>query len=488
MKNKNTPGPFRPALLENIFRRMSPGLAITARVSRGRGRPADFRLLESNPAFGLLCGRPTGETTGALLSALLPVSADSWLRAAARASRGGDSHQQELPAPEWNRRVQACFVPLGGTRLAFVLSDITPIHHLIGLISQGKQEWQATFDSASELIIITDRDDRIIRCNRATTKFFGADFPQLLGRPLAEISGETLPTGKRRRPRHESGRLCQCRGRRLSVNRSPFEVDGILRGYLYILNDVTEQQRAIEAIRESARLKSHFVSMVSHELKIPLTIIGEGVALLADGTAGPINRDQKMLLETIERNSSRLNRLIRDVLDFRRLEEGALHFSFHALDPAPLIRETVTALLPAARARGITLETRLPRKLPAVRGDRDRITQVLVNIIGNAIHFTDRGGVTVEAEPRAETVAIAVRDSGIGISRQDQRRVFEEFAQFAHRGQRRTGGTGLGLVISRQIVRAHGGDIQLESAPGRGTTVSFSLPLAARQNRRKTAG
>jgi signal transduction histidine kinase/CheY-like chemotaxis protein len=227
------------------------------------------------------------------------------------------------------------------------------------------------------------------------------------------------------------------------------------------------------------RLKSAFVANMSHEIRTPLNSVLALSQLLSDSVAGPLTVDQRKYLEIITRNGHTLLRLIDDILDLSRIESGYIEVDTQDIDLAPQIAGIVEALEPLAMAKELDLTVKLPNDLPLVRCDVDRVRQILTNLIGNAIKFTDAGTVRVTAEARRSAIAINVTDTGVGIPAADLERIFDEFVQVDQTLARRQGGTGLGLAIASRLARLMGGEISVSSVAGSGSRFTLTLPRAA---------
>jgi signal transduction histidine kinase len=234
-----------------------------------------------------------------------------------------------------------------------------------------------------------------------------------------------------------------------------------------------EQQNL--AIQEANRLKTEFVSMVSHELRTPLTSIQGYAELLLEDKQ--ISGDERESLTIVKKNTDRLLGLINDLLDLSRMEAGRLDLHRTSLDLARLIPEVAGSLRPLIEAKRQRLELDLGEALPAVWADQDRVTQILTNLISNAHKYTlEEGNIMVAARQDDGFVRVDVSDTGIGVSPEDQTRLFTKFFRAHERSPQAGGGTGLGLVICRLLVELHGGRITVSSAPGQGSTFSFTLP------------
>lgn len=246
--------------------------------------------------------------------------------------------------------------------------------------------------------------------------------------------------------------------------------------------EVVERKKAEEKAKEALKIKSEFASIVSHELRTPLTAIKEGIAIVSDGSAGSVNDEQKDFLDTAKRNVDRLARLINDVLDFQKLEYGRVKFDIQENDINEVARDVQKEMVYLAKEKELDFILKLDEKLPRIRFDRDKIVQVLMNLVNNSVKFTNKGSITITTAREGNTIRVSVKDTGVGIEKEDIPRLFHKFEQLAEAKNRKTGGTGLGLAISRGILAGHKGKIWTESEPGRGATFHFVLPIEERRN------
>lgn len=249
------------------------------------------------------------------------------------------------------------------------------------------------------------------------------------------------------------------------------------------VTDRIEAERAVESARDTAeaanRAKSRFLAMVSHEIRTPLNGLLGMADLLLDT---PLTPEQLTYAKAAKTSGETLLSLIEEVLDFSKIEAGKLDLEMQPFAPIPLVEEIVELLAPRAQAKGIEIASFVDDRLPeSLVGDAARLRQVLLNLAGNAIKFTEQGGVAVIVEPgEAENeVRFLVRDTGIGLHAEDQARVFLDFEQADGSSTRKFGGTGLGLAISKRIVERMNGSIVVESQPARGAIFSFALPLSS---------
>jgi len=240
-------------------------------------------------------------------------------------------------------------------------------------------------------------------------------------------------------------------------------------GAVAVVRDVTETRRLEE-------MRRRFISDASHEIRTPLTAIGGFAAAIADGTA-ETDEERTRSAQRIVREVERLNRLVNDLLDLSRIESGAVELDLEEVDLSDLIRGAVEGLESETRERQIEVELDLPRELPHVRADPDRMYQVLINLVSNALRFNrDHGRIAIAARRTDGFVRVEVRDTGPGIPSEEISHIWERFHRADSSRDRKAGGTGLGLAIVRSIVEAHGGKVSAESTVGQGSSFSFTVP------------
>jgi signal transduction histidine kinase len=244
---------------------------------------------------------------------------------------------------------------------------------------------------------------------------------------------------------------------------------GRFLGRVWTLREVTEQ-------RELDRLKDDFVATVSHELRTPLTSMMGFLEMIREGEAGHLTDEQKRFLAIVYRSSERLQRLVGDLLFVARLDANGLQLRFADVVVQDVVRECAESAGALARARKIDLRTEL-HDLPPVWGDRERLAQLVSNLISNAIKFTPGGGTVTARVYAGEGAVIQVEDTGIGIPKAEQDRLFQRFFRSSTATEQAIPGTGLGLVISRAIAEAHGGSIDVQSDAGAGTCFTVRLPF-----------
>jgi len=240
---------------------------------------------------------------------------------------------------------------------------------------------------------------------------------------------------------------------------------------MLVFHDVTR-------LKKLERMRVDFVANVTHEIKTPLTAILGYVETLQEGAIEDRETARKFL-STIARHAERLNRLVEDLLTISNAELGEIHFSFESVAVSGIAQSVLAVIQQKAAGKGIRIASEIPEGLPPVRADRDRMTQVLLNILDNAVKFTpEGGGVTLSAEAASGgEVVLRVADTGIGVPREEIGRLGERFYRVDKTRSRELGGTGLGLSIVKHLMNAQGGRMEIESRLGRGTTVSLYFPV-----------
>ncbi len=241
-----------------------------------------------------------------------------------------------------------------------------------------------------------------------------------------------------------------------------------------LFREIEEKGRELEL---ASKHKSQFLANMSHELRTPLNAILGYSELILDNIYGEPSEKMRGVLERVQSNGRHLLGLINAVLDLSKIEAGQLTLTINDYSLKQVVQSVFVAVESLATTKRLALKVELPAALPTGRGDEQRITQVLLNLVGNAIKFTEAGEVAIAASAENGAFTVAVRDTGPGIAVADQTRIFEEFQQADNSTTRSKGGTGLGLAISKRIVEMHGGRIWVESEQGQGSTFAFTLPI-----------
>ena len=241
-----------------------------------------------------------------------------------------------------------------------------------------------------------------------------------------------------------------------------------------LFEEIQEKSRQVE---EASRHKSQFLANMSHELRTPLNAILGYTELIIDGIYGEAPDKMRSVLERVQTNGKHLLGLINDVLDLSKIEAGQLVLTLNDYSIKDMMQGVYVAVEPLAGNKKLAFKLEAPSDLPRAHGDERRLSQVLLNLVGNAIKFTDAGEIAMKATATNGSYTIAVRDTGPGIAEADQAKIFEEFQQSDSTQTKAKGGTGLGLAIAKRIVEMHGGRLWVESSLGNGSTFSFTLPL-----------
>jgi signal transduction histidine kinase len=241
-----------------------------------------------------------------------------------------------------------------------------------------------------------------------------------------------------------------------------------------LFREIEEKSREVA---EASKHKSQFLANMSHELRTPLNAILGYTELILDSIYGEPSEKMRTVLERLQANGKHLLGLINDVLDLSKIEAGQLTLSLEDYSMSDVVHGVVSAVEPLAAEKRLTFKAEVAPDLPIGRGDGRRLSQVLLNLVGNAIKFTDKGEVAIRAAAANGAFTVAVCDTGPGIPAVDQAKIFEEFQQADSSITRKKGGTGLGLSIAKRIIEMHGGRIWVESEPGKGSTFYFALPV-----------
>jgi PAS domain S-box-containing protein len=359
---------------------------------------------------------------------------------------------------------------------------------LLGRIQETAARQAAIFDSTLDAIITLNPSGSIETVNRAAQVIFGYREDELSRRDarmlfdLAENGdGGFLARLWATQGSLDEGVARELTGRRRDGQRFPVDVtlaamdlpDG--RHVVAVVRDITERRR-IEGVKDA------FVSTVSHELRTPLTSIAGSLGLLSGGAAGPLPERAQKLVGIAHANSQRLVRLINDILDMEKLEAGQLVLQLAPVDLREIAARSIDGVRGYAEGLGVALTLADGESAP-VRGDEDRLIQVVTNLLSNAAKFSPRGGeVRITVDPETRIARLTVIDQGPGIPDAFRSRIFQKFAQADSSDTRAKGGTGLGLVIAREIAERHGGRLWFESAEGEGAAFHLDLPLDHEEN------
>ncbi len=354
-------------------------------------------------------------------------------------------------------------------------------------LSQKSRQLAAIVRDIGDGVIVADAELRLLLVNPAARAIFGLEVPPPEDQPLAEVipSPELADLCRSALASAGEPQMAELHVRQVGGREHTYQAlatavgheNGTPWGVVTVMRDITAQ-------KELERMKSNFLSVISHELRTPLHSIGGFVDVILMGKTGPINELQRDFLETVKEQAQHLYQLIEDLLEFNRLESGQFQLSLTPVEIGTLLKEVTESMFPVADERRIHLVNTVAVPTATVEGDRKRLRQVFTNLIDNALKFTPAGGsVTVSAETTPNAVVVRVRDTGIGIPKEEQERIFERFYQVDSGLTREHRGTGLGLAIAKHIIEQHGGRIWVESEVNRGSTFFVSLPYTQPRER-----
>jgi len=365
----------------------------------------------------------------------------------------------------------------------------------------------AFLEISPDALVLINQAGIIVMVNQQTEALFGYSRAQLLDQPLEQLLPERFRDGHREYlARYFSAPRTRPLGAGLPLfglrqDGTEFPVDISLKPLLLderlvalaAVRDMSAQRHMEEELakrngelermrqeREVDRMKSEFVSLVSHELRTPLTSIkGYVDVLLTDQTDGELTGLQREFLGIIRNNARRLTNTTNDLLDLSHLESGKMELHLEALNINLLISELLPSFQPAWDEKRQTFTLHLPEEAPTVLGDADRVTQILTNLLSNAHKYTPEGGrIDLSVETNECSACITVADTGIGLSLEEQVHLFTHFYRADNTATKAVGGgTGLGFSITQSLVEMQGGEIQVDSTPGHGSTFRFTLPL-----------
>jgi PAS domain S-box-containing protein len=353
------------------------------------------------------------------------------------------------------------------------------------VLRDSRNRIMGVFESLLTGVVVIDADTHtIVDANPIAIKMIGTEKKNIIGRvchqficpaetgkcPITDL-GQTIDKSERT--------LLRADGRAMPVLKSVTTM--VLNKKTYVIDsfmDISEQKKAEEELREATEIKSKFLSMASHELKNPLSSIDMALGIVLDGVAGKVNDKQRDALGRAKKQLDRLIRLTKDILDFQSLNKGTMRFDMQPNDLNNTAREVFHDYLQPMEKAGLSLKLNLDEGLPRDSlFDKDRILQVLINLINNASKFTTDGGIEIITCRDGNFMHVMVKDTGCGIDEKDLAKMFNSFEQLDNVKMAKEKGTGLGLAICKDIIAKHGGNIWCESAPEIGSTLHFTIPI-----------
>jgi PAS domain S-box-containing protein len=455
-----------------------------------------------NPAAERLFGYSRDEAMGREIDSLVASHPDLYSEAVEVSSRvraGEDVHAVTRRTRKDGTLVDVdvvgCGIFVDGEQVGYygIFTDI-------GELQRQRRYYEALFDSSPTAIVAIDMSGTVTGWNPAAERLFGYTRVEAVRRDIDDMVAAHPDLYREAKERsaiaaggREPGRVLTKRTRKdgtlvdVDVVSAPVFVAGEQVGYFAIYSDVSElQARTRELAEKSAELevaskhKSEFLANMSHELRTPLNAIVGFSQVLKEKLFGQVNEKQDEYLDDILSSSNHLLELINDILDLSKVEAGQVELERRLFSLREALERGVVMVRERALKNGVELSLELDPQVDLLEGDERRIQQVVFNLLSNAVKFTPSGGrVDVSTAKEDGEVRIAVRDTGPGISPDDQARIFEEFQQARHTNGERPEGTGLGLALSRSLVELHGGRIWVESEPGKGSTFTFTIPVGS---------
>ena len=370
---------------------------------------------------------------------------------------------------------------------------------------ESSEEWARTFNAVPDLIFLQDKDNNILRANKALLDILDMNMEEIIGKKCYEIIKKIghpwpgCPLGVSKIDSVPQTEEVSDHNTDTSflVSTTPlFNDKGELIGAVHISRDITERKKIEKDLREAKEslertnielmnldhLKSDFISTVSHELRTPLTIIKEGISLLLDKIPGEVNEKQFKILDVSKHNIDRLARIINSLLDISKIEAGKVELRKGFISMSDIISQIVLSFENKIKKKGLELKLNIENADEKLYADADRMAQVITNLLDNAIKFTEKGYIEITCKDNKDIIECSVADTGMGIAKKDLPKVFNKFQQFERTAGAGEKGTGLGLSIAKSIIDMHHGKIMVESDLGKGTKFTFKIHKCTPEN------
>jgi len=353
---------------------------------------------------------------------------------------------------------------------------VIELKNRIRLANEENSKLVTAFASMTEGVMILDADDKIEAVNRALSSMLASRYEDIAGKTLleafrnVELQQAFLKFKQTGQSVFREVALGDPEPVILNVSISGIKVESGNAKTMVVFHDITR-------LKKLERVRIDFVANVTHEIRTPLTAILGYLETIRDGAINNPEEARKFI-DIILKHAQRLNRLVEDLLTISRIELGEVNFHFEDISPADVINNVLPVIDPKAKSKRIEIDNLIPEKLPLIRADKDRLTQIFVNILDNAVKFTPESGkVSISAEETNGFVLVGISDTGIGVPKEEIERLGERFYRVDKTRSRDLGGTGLGLSIVKHLMIAHGGKMEIESQLGRGTKVFLFFPV-----------
>jgi signal transduction histidine kinase/CheY-like chemotaxis protein len=474
-----------------LFTSMTEAFALGEPILDEEGRPQDFRLLEINEAFEKQTGL-SRDIIGKPASLALPGLEDYWVQTYCSVALGGgpvDFEQFNRDTDRWY--AVHCYSPAAG-RFAILFRDITRSHRMQEELRESEERFRALVTASSEVLYRMSPDWSEMR--RLSSRDFLAStekpnhawlrdyIPPEDQAQVTSAIDEAIRTKSVFELEHRVLKADGSLGWTFSRAIPLMDNRGEILEWFGAATDVTARKQAEKRLREAknaaeeaSRAKSEFLANMSHEIRTPMTVFMSAIEHLLQIDRNP---ERRQLLGMADVSARRLRALIDDILDFSRIEARKVELEEGPFDLRACVREAIDMFTLPAREKDLTLESEVSADSPEkVLGDPNRVGQVLINLIGNAVKFTREGTVRVCVQPRGDLLEFSVADTGIGIPKEKLPLIFESFSQVDMSFHRQHEGSGLGLAISKGLVELMGGEISIQSRLGEGSVFTFTVPL-----------
>jgi len=363
-----------------------------------------------------------------------------------------------------------------------LLNILEDVEEARGSAEEERDKTLAIIENFPEGLLLFDKENNLVSINPKTRDFFKIEPKELIGKNITDLTEVSVLTS-----------LIKVLGK---------EIEGIYQKELELKEDLVLSISTIPVLREKEkigtlvtlrditrdkiveRLKTEFVSIAAHQLRTPLSAIKWTIRMILDGDVGEISKEQRDFLDKTYKSNERMIKLINDLLNVTRIEEGRFLYNIQKQDIIEIAKRVIDPLKEMAQRKGLKFEIKFPKgRMPKVDVDSEKISLAIQNLVDNAIHYTKTGSVRVslEFEKEKNQFLFSVQDTGIGIPKAQQKRIFSRFFRTATAIRAETEGTGLGLFIAKNIIEAHGGKIWFESEEGKGSTFCFSLPVRKKE-------
>lgn len=397
-----------------------------------------------------------------------------------------------IPDPEMQKKVfDIILQKLKGDLDDYVKKATEQLEKEKQLIIKIQQRTESVIKNIAQGTIVLNEKGEVVMMDRTAEQIYGATFAELKGKKITDSKKEEVLIALANEIRdnfegdeapvvstQSTDEMQQTIRQSTAMIQNP---EGKIVGVMALLNDIAKH-------RELGRMQNDFMAHVTHELRSPLTAIKASLGTIFEDD-NKVSPSQQQILSIANRNIERLARLINDLLDCAKIGAGKMTVNAISIDPYPVLHDAVLSLQSWAGSKGIQLtDAELPKTLPKILADADRLTQILINLIGNSIKFTPQGGkISIKAAPAGSVfLRVMISDTGPGMSKLAQERLFERFYQLQQKEKLDQPGTGLGLYITKNLVELHRGQIGVESEEGKGSTFFFTIPLA--QEKRQAVG